>query len=324
MTKAKIAMLIPAFNAASHLPRLLKSAARQTEPFDEIWVYDDCSTDNTAEIAEQFGARVVRGDVNRGCSYGKNVLAAQTEAEWIHFHDADDELKPNFVQLARRWTIDPQFDAVLFAFEERDDATGAYLSYHAFNKSELARDPRSYAIRHQINSICGLYSRPRFIAAGGYEGDPEVLYNEDAAMHIRLAFAGLSFGAESDVAIINYRRSNSMSSGNRLKCLQAQYNVMRKTVMREGTALYCMDISRRLWQIAECLAAELDWETADKSVKLAVRLTGLDGLPEGSLFRMLNLVSPAFAIRLREWMIRAARPGLRIGYPGWRMISHVR
>ena len=42
---------------------------RQTKRFDEIWVYDDCSRDNTSEIAERYGARVVRGAVNRGCSW---------------------------------------------------------------------------------------------------------------------------------------------------------------------------------------------------------------------------------------------------------------
>ena len=61
-----LALLIPAWNAAAWLPRLLASAAAQTEPFDEIWVYDDASSDDTAAIAERLGARVVRGDVNAG------------------------------------------------------------------------------------------------------------------------------------------------------------------------------------------------------------------------------------------------------------------
>jgi glycosyltransferase involved in cell wall biosynthesis len=66
VTSSTIALLIPASNAARYLPRLLESAVRQCKPFDEIWVYDDCSVDNTAEVAERCGARVIRGDVNRG------------------------------------------------------------------------------------------------------------------------------------------------------------------------------------------------------------------------------------------------------------------
>src|SRR3954449_761219 len=92
-----LALLIPAYNAAHFLPRLLSSAQAQSVPFDEIWVYDDCSTDDTAAVAESYGAKVVRGAVNIGCSVGKNELAKRTSCNWLHFHDADDELKPGFV-----------------------------------------------------------------------------------------------------------------------------------------------------------------------------------------------------------------------------------
>jgi len=56
-----IALLIPAWNAARWLPRLLASAHAQSEPFNQIWVYDDCSTDDTAAVAEAHGARILRG-----------------------------------------------------------------------------------------------------------------------------------------------------------------------------------------------------------------------------------------------------------------------
>ena len=73
MAEDLLAILIPAFNVADFLPRLFRSIAAQTVPFDEIWVYDDCSTDNTFEVARSLEAQLVRGDVNRGCCYGKNV-----------------------------------------------------------------------------------------------------------------------------------------------------------------------------------------------------------------------------------------------------------
>ena len=60
-----IALCIPAFNAAKYLPRLLESAKIQLFPFKDILVYDDASTDNTSAIAEQYGAKVIYGEVNR-------------------------------------------------------------------------------------------------------------------------------------------------------------------------------------------------------------------------------------------------------------------
>ena len=75
-----LALLIPAYNAAIHLPRLLKSAC-QSEPFDEIWVYDDGSTDGTASVAEQHGARVLRSNRNQGCTTAKTVLINHTKCD---------------------------------------------------------------------------------------------------------------------------------------------------------------------------------------------------------------------------------------------------
>src|SRR5436190_15007337 len=94
MTRTTLALCIPAYNASAFLPRLLKSANAQTVPFDEILVYDDCSTDNTGEVARNLGAHVIRGDHNIGCSAGKNRLLQLTRSDWVHFHDADDYLKP--------------------------------------------------------------------------------------------------------------------------------------------------------------------------------------------------------------------------------------
>jgi hypothetical protein len=209
-------------------------------------------------------------------------------------------------------------DVVLFPYEERDDATGNHMGYRLFDAADVARDPRSYAIREQINPFCGLYRRGAFLHAGGYDEDPLVHYNEDVAMHIRLAFAGLNFAAEREIAIINHRRSNSMSAVNRLKCVQAQFQVMRKTIQREGAQRYIPEIATRLWLIVNCLAAELDWRTADEAAALAMQLAGPAAATAGGAFKALCRLSPPLALRAREWSIRGLRPRLRENYPGWR------
>jgi glycosyltransferase involved in cell wall biosynthesis len=203
MSTPTLALCIPAYNASEFLPLLLESALSQTIPFDEIWVYDDFSNDNTGEIATRFGAKIIRGAVNRGCSHGKNILAQQTACEWIHFHDADDALYPNFVAQAQKWMqlSDPP-DVVLFDYEWRSHETDELISIRKFNHSDLQLDAISYAIREQINPFCGLYRRSAYLNAGGYDTDPLVLYNEDVAFHLRMAIAGLKFAADPTVTVI--------------------------------------------------------------------------------------------------------------------------
>ncbi len=309
-----IALLIPAYNAASFLPRLLRSAHAQHEPFDTIWVYDDCSTDDTGAVAEAMGARVLRGDVNSGCSVGKDTLARHVDADWLHFHDADDELLPNFVSLARKWISGDCPDVVLFDYEYRDDETGELLSRRKFDNDQLAIDPRSYAIREQINSICGLYRRSAFLEAGGYLDPPEMLFNEDVACHIRLAFAGLTFGAENEVSIINYRRGRSMSGANQLKCLQSHLAVLKGTLHRTGSDRYTSELAEKLWAVAGSLGAYGVWADADEAVGLAVTLSPPTKNAGAAWYRLMARVNPRIALRVREAAIRAFKPHLRQGY----------
>lgn len=316
--RATLAMLVPAYNAAEQLPRLLESAARQTQPFDEIWVYDDCSTDDTAAVAQRYGARTLRGEINRGCSYGKNRLAAETKCDWIHFHDADDELMPNFVERARGWMSNGHFDVVVFAYEVRDDSTGGFICFWGFDPVAISADPRAYVIRNVVNPFCGLYRRERFLSAGGYDEDPLVLYGEDMAMHIRLAFHGLSFAADETTTVIHYNRRDSMSGSSALRCYQAHYQVLCKTAASEDAKPYANEIAQMLWVTAGVLTPHLDWRTADQAATLAARLGGRSSAATSRLFRALCCGSPRLAIRVREWLIRALKPALREGYPGWR------
>ncbi|MEH2307062.1 glycosyltransferase family 2 protein [Nostoc sp.] len=311
MTHPSLALCIPAYNATAYLPRLLESALAQTIPFDEIWVYDDCSTDETGKVAAEFGAKVIRGEINRGCSHGKNVLAEHTTCEWIHFHDADDALYPNFVEQAHQWmALENPPDVVLFNYEWRRDDTGELLGIYKFDDAELRRDPIAYTIQKQINPFCGLYRRSAYLQAGGYDTDPLVLYNEDVAFHCRMAIAGLKFAAEPTTTIINYYRANSMSSANQIKCAQAQFHVMRK-VSESLKGEYSHEISQKLWGIAGVSAAYLDWNTADSCVNLAFSLHSKTPNHLSALFRLLCNFNPYFAIRFREWLIRFLKPQLR-------------
>ena len=89
MSRPTLALCIPAYNATGFLGRLLAGARTQTVPFDEIWVYDDASTDGTAELAQKLGAQVVRGEANAGCSHGKNVLADMAQYCCLHHPSKD-------------------------------------------------------------------------------------------------------------------------------------------------------------------------------------------------------------------------------------------
>ena len=72
----KIIAVMPAYNAATTLERTLKDIPSGS--VDEIILVDDCSKDNTVEIAESLGLTVIRHEKNTG--YGGNQKTCYTAA----------------------------------------------------------------------------------------------------------------------------------------------------------------------------------------------------------------------------------------------------
>ncbi|GAB6077186.1 glycosyltransferase family 2 protein [Desulfurobacterium crinifex] len=55
----KLSVIIPTYNAEPYIKKLLEALSFQTQKLDEIIVIDSSSSDNTVEIAKNFGAKVV-------------------------------------------------------------------------------------------------------------------------------------------------------------------------------------------------------------------------------------------------------------------------
>ena len=92
----KVTVIIPCFNAASTLPRLLGNLLNQTLDGMEIILVDDCSSDNTVQVMQdaraQFGDRVIilQNEKNSGPGVSRNRGIEQAHGEYIGFVDADD------------------------------------------------------------------------------------------------------------------------------------------------------------------------------------------------------------------------------------------
>ena len=109
----QVTVLVPARNAASLLPRLLAALDRTT--FKGEWetvLVDDASTDATPDIAEEWGARVVRLGSQSGPAAARNAGLAAARAPLIAFTDADCEPCPEWLS------------ALTAALSDADIATG--------------------------------------------------------------------------------------------------------------------------------------------------------------------------------------------------------
>lgn len=96
---AKVDVIIPAFNAAKYLPTTIESVISQTFDDWQIWLVDDGSTDNTAEVVAPFLDRLGSKlqyikQQNQGQPRARNAAIRASSGEFIALLDADDVWLP--------------------------------------------------------------------------------------------------------------------------------------------------------------------------------------------------------------------------------------
>jgi glycosyltransferase involved in cell wall biosynthesis len=84
-----VSVVIPAYNAERTLPRVLDALTRQTPRPDEVLVVDDASTDRTAAIAQEGGARVVKNERHGFAGGARNRGWDASSSDVVVFLDAD-------------------------------------------------------------------------------------------------------------------------------------------------------------------------------------------------------------------------------------------
>jgi len=202
-------LLVPCHNAARYLPRLWETVRAQSRPFAEFICYDDASTDDTAGIARSLGATVLHGETNGGPAHARNRLWQAASCDWVHFHDADDLLTPDYLtKTAAR--ITPEIDVVICNAEWRLEDTGAVEMTWHYSEQALRAAPAPYLLSNAVGGINGLYRRAALATIQGYDERLQVW--EDADLHLRLALAGARFAVVEEPLVIALRRANSLSA----------------------------------------------------------------------------------------------------------------
>ena len=93
--RPEVSVVIPAYNQARWLPRCVKSVQAQTIEAIEIIIVDDCSSDDTSDVAARLAkddARIVclRTPENAGPSAARHLGMETAQSAFVATLDADD------------------------------------------------------------------------------------------------------------------------------------------------------------------------------------------------------------------------------------------
>lgn len=114
-----VSVIIPVYNVAAFLPRCLNSILNSSYEELEVICVNDGSTDNSAEVLEQFAKKDSRVKVihksNGGVTSARNCGLDTATGEWVTFIDSDDWIHHRFFEIMlQAWEKDGKNAEVIF------------------------------------------------------------------------------------------------------------------------------------------------------------------------------------------------------------------
>lgn len=189
MSEISISVIMPAYNASHLLPRVLPPLLKMLEDGEiaELLVVDDRSTDDTANVARDMGAKVLVTPENGGPGVARNLAAKQAVGDVLWFVDSDVIAWPGGPSQIKAAFAD---DSVGAAFGSYDSAPeGPWFSryknlLHRFHHQQAKEASTFWA-------GCGAVRASTFAELGGFDVDTyRVPSIEDIELGYRIRRAG--------------------------------------------------------------------------------------------------------------------------------------
>lgn len=207
-----VCVTLVTYNSGRFIKRCLDSVLDQRYPDLDIIVIDNCSTDGTIDILEQFEdrIRIHYNEENVGFASAQNQAIAMSNASWFLTLNPDVLLLPGFIdQLVQAGTSEPRIGTVCgklltmtstFDFPEKPvvDSTGIYFTPNLrhLDRGSLEVDNGSYRQYEYVfgaTAAAALYRREMIedISLDGEFFDSDFfVYREDADVAWRAQIMG--------------------------------------------------------------------------------------------------------------------------------------
>lgn len=184
-----VTVVVPVHNSRELLRRCLAALEHSTYRHFDILVVDDASTDDSAELAREFGAQVARLNGNRGPAYARNRGAEAASGDILLFIDADVCVHPDTLQrVVEEFHENPDVAALMGSYDDRPEDRYFLSQYknlfHHYVHQTGSRNASTFW------SGCGAVRRHLFLQMGGFNegyGRPCI---EDIELGFRLRREG--------------------------------------------------------------------------------------------------------------------------------------
>ena len=188
-SQPEVTIVMPAYNAAQHLERVIP-AALEAAAGAPVLVVDPGSDDGTPEVAERLGARVIRMGKRAGPAEARNFGCREVHTPVILFIDSDCVARPDVVSRVREhFAAEPELVTLTGSYCDAPPDPGFFSQYmnlrHHYTHQIAQREPATFW------AGCGAVRRDAFEQVGGYDAKrfpmPQI---EDIELGLRMRNLG--------------------------------------------------------------------------------------------------------------------------------------
>lgn len=185
----KISVIIPVHNGGASFRRCLASLAEVTPAPAEIIVVADGDTEGSAQLAAEFGAKVLRTPEAGGPARARNLGAREAEGDILFFVDADVTVPVDAIaQIAEIFRSDPELAALIGSYDDTPAARNFLSQYKNLFHHYVHQTGNTEA--STFWGACGAIRRKLFLELGGFDESYRRPCIEDIELGYRLKRAG--------------------------------------------------------------------------------------------------------------------------------------
>lgn len=219
-----ISVIMPAYNASAYIREAVTSVLEQTVTNWELLIIDDCSSDDSFQIAEEYARydsriKALRNEQNMGVAKTRNKAIELSRGQYIAFLDSDDAWYPQ--------KLEKQLQLLV-----TENAELAYCSYKIVGADGKTARP-DYIVPERIDykgllkenviSCSAMLIRAQAVKKIGFNTD---FFHEDYVLGLELLRGGCKAVGCREL-LMHWRYIENSRSFNKKKSAQNRWRIYR-------------------------------------------------------------------------------------------------
>lgn len=239
-----VSVIMPSYNTAKYIAESIESIMNQTYPYWELIIVDDCSTDNTDSVVENYLSdtriRYLKNKKNSGAAISRNYALREAKGKWIAFLDSDDVWLPEKLETQIAFMLENDYKFTCTDYRIR--LNGTWLPYIYTSPKVITR--RKLFNYCYFSTITVIYDR-EFVGLVQIEN---LRKNNDYAMWFEITKKTPCYRFPECLSYY-YKHDDSVSGGSKWKLIKHHYILYRKGLKKGKLLSAILTVNNLFWGI---------------------------------------------------------------------------